>query len=126
MLGLAVLRALYSRGLLRGRSSHGALVDVRVAPDQVHCALDICKHLHLLAEKNQKKQINHYTLLAVRNKCGCELSKRQSKSPTCWSLHTELTLLRLLLLMATGCPIGGNELTPLEPPAMETVMLMLL
>lgn len=49
-----------------------------------------------------------------------------SKSLTCWSLHTEPTLLRLLLLMPTDCPMGGNELTPLEPPAMETVMLMLL
>lgn len=48
------------------------------------------------------------------------------RSLTCWSLHTEATLLRLLLLMPTGCPMGGNELTPPEPPAMETVMLMLL
>lgn len=59
------------------------------------------------------------SLVAVRN------IKHQiefDKTPTCWSP----TLLRLLLLMATGCPMGGNELTPLEPPAMETVMLMLL
>lgn len=58
LLGLAVLRALYSRRLLRGRSSDGALVDVRVGPDQVHCALDICKHLHLLAEKNGNSSVN--------------------------------------------------------------------
>lgn len=45
---------------------------------------------------------------------------------TCWSLHTEPTLLRLLLLMAMGCPIEGMEATPPEPPAIDTVMLMLL
>lgn len=48
LLRLVVLRALRSRGLLRGRSPAGALVHVRVAPHQVDCALDICKHLHLL------------------------------------------------------------------------------
>lgn len=46
--------------------------------------------------------------------------------PTCCSLHTGPTLLRLLLLMPTVCPIGGSEPTPPEPPAMDTVMLMLL
>lgn len=43
-----------------------------------------------------------------------------------WSLHIELTLPRLLLPMATGGPIGGSEPAAPEPPAMETVMLMLL
>lgn len=61
LLGLVVLRALCSRGLLRGRSSDGALADVRVAPDQVHCALDICKHLHLLAEKNGNKLLHTFS-----------------------------------------------------------------
>lgn len=48
------------------------------------------------------------------------------ETPTCWSLHTGPMLLRLLLLIPTCCPMGGKEATPPEPPAMETVMLMLL
>lgn len=54
LLGLVVLGALRAGRLLRGRGSAGALADVRVAPDQVHRALDICKHLHLLLVDNRK------------------------------------------------------------------------
>lgn len=127
LLGLVVLGARRSGGLLRGCGPDRALVNVRVTPDQVHCALDICKHLHLLHLSMRKQKFN---LILIRPHAGAWWDKKAasygSKAPTCWSLHTEPTLLRLLLLMATGCPIGGNELTPLEPPAMETVMLMLL
>ena len=51
------------------------------------------------------------------------LIKTRQDSLTCWSLHMGLTL---LLLMPTGCPIGGRAPTLPDPPAIETVMLMLL
>lgn len=48
LLGLAVRGALRSGALLRRSASDGSLVQVGVAADQVHCALDICKDLNLL------------------------------------------------------------------------------
>lgn len=48
LLGLVVLGALLSGALLGGRSADGALVQVRVAAHQVHCTLDVRKHLDLL------------------------------------------------------------------------------
>lgn len=48
LLGLVVLGGLLSGALLRGRSSDGALVQVGITANKVHCALDIRKHLDLL------------------------------------------------------------------------------
>lgn len=56
LLGLVVLGALRSGALLGGRSSDGALVQVRVAANQVHCALDVCEHLNLLHLQTQERQ----------------------------------------------------------------------
>lgn len=54
LLGLIVLWALWSGALLRGCSSNGALVQVGVAANQVHCALDVCKDLNLLHLQKHK------------------------------------------------------------------------
>lgn len=48
LLGLVVLGALGYGALLGGSTSNGALVQVGVTANQVHCALDVCKHLNLL------------------------------------------------------------------------------
>lgn len=48
LLGLVVLGALWPGALLGGRGSDGALVQVGVTADQVHCTLDVREHLNLL------------------------------------------------------------------------------
>lgn len=48
LLGLVVLGALGSGALLGGRSSDGALVQVGITANKVHCALDVRKYLDLL------------------------------------------------------------------------------
>lgn len=56
LLGLVVLGALRSGALLGGRSSDGALVQVGVTANQVHCALDVREHLNLLHLQTQTRQ----------------------------------------------------------------------
>lgn len=58
LLGLAILGTLCSRSLLGGCSSDGALVQVRVAPDQVHRALYIRKYLNLLHLQTQDEKFS--------------------------------------------------------------------
>lgn len=48
LLGLVVLGALGSGALLGGCSSDGALVQVGITANKVHCALDVRKYLDLL------------------------------------------------------------------------------
>lgn len=48
LLALVVLGTLWAGALLGGRCSNGALVQIRVAANQVHCALDVREHLNLL------------------------------------------------------------------------------
>lgn len=121
LLGLVVLGALRHGTLLGGGRPDGALVQVGVTADEVHCALDVGKHLNLLHLTETEADVSEDKLLA-----GVSAPEEESESLTCWSVHTEPTLLRLLLLKPTGCPMGGKEPTPPEPPAMDTVMLMLL
>lgn len=56
LLGLVVLGALRSGALLGGRGSDGALVQVGVAANHVHCALHVREHLNLLHLRKQKQQ----------------------------------------------------------------------
>lgn len=56
LLGLVVLGALRSRALLGGRGPDGALVQVGVTANQVHCALDVREHLNLLHLQTQKRR----------------------------------------------------------------------
>lgn len=56
LLGLVVLGALRSGALLGGRSSDGALVQVGVTANQVHCALDVREHLNLLHLHTRKRR----------------------------------------------------------------------
>lgn len=112
------------------------LVQVRVTPHQVYCALDVSKHLNLLylvwkkrhaiifyflSLHNPQTHIPSKNMLPLQVKSSCSYSEALT-----WSLHMELTLLRLLLPMPTGGPIGGSEPGAPEPPAMDTVILMLL
>lgn len=56
LLGLVVLGALRSGALLGGRGADGALIQVGVAANQVHCALDVRKHLNLLHLQRHRRQ----------------------------------------------------------------------
>lgn len=56
LLGLVVLGDLRSGALLGGVSADGALVQVGVTANQVHCALDVREHLNLLHLQKQKQQ----------------------------------------------------------------------
>lgn len=56
LLGLIVLGALRSGALLGGRRSDRALVQVGITANQVHCALDVRKHLNLLYLQRQRQQ----------------------------------------------------------------------
>ncbi len=56
LLGLVVLGALRSGALLGSRRSDGALVQVGVTANQVHCALDVREHLNLLHLQQHKEQ----------------------------------------------------------------------
>lgn len=55
LLGLVVLGALRPRALLGGRGADGALVQVGVTADKVHCALDVREHLDLLHLQRQRR-----------------------------------------------------------------------
>lgn len=54
LLGLVVLGALRPGALLGGPGANGALVQVGVTANKVHCALDVRKHLNLLNLHRQK------------------------------------------------------------------------
>lgn len=56
LLGLVVLGDLWSGPLLGGPGSDGALVQVGVAADKVHRALDVRKYLNLLNLQKQSQQ----------------------------------------------------------------------
>lgn len=72
LLGLVVLGALWSRALLGGCSSDGALVQVRVAANQVHSALDVREHLNLLHLETQERRF--ISDLRIQNFAGNMLS----------------------------------------------------
>lgn len=63
LLGLVVLGALGDWALLGCPTSNGALVQVGVTANQVHCALDVCKHLNLLHLKNSDKKPRGHCLI---------------------------------------------------------------